>query len=136
MHVASTGGVWSALVYGFGGMRDHAGGFTFDPRLPVGWTSLSFCVAWRGSRLRVDLSQHELCVTIVEDGEPGVRVRVLGAAYTVTREEPLRVALGDQGPRIDGLLGDKPQTGGTRADGTRITAGVPEPMQFDEDPDT
>ena len=25
VHVASTGGVWNALVYGFGGMRDHNG---------------------------------------------------------------------------------------------------------------
>ena len=34
VHVASTGGVWSALVAGFGGFRDHNGIFTFDPRLP------------------------------------------------------------------------------------------------------
>ena len=25
VHVASTGGVWNALVYGFGGMRDYNG---------------------------------------------------------------------------------------------------------------
>ena len=37
VHVASTGGVWSALVYGFGGMRDYLGTITFDPRLPAGW---------------------------------------------------------------------------------------------------
>ncbi len=34
VHVASTGGVWSGLVSGFGGMRDHDGVLTFDPRLP------------------------------------------------------------------------------------------------------
>ena len=34
VHVASTGGVWNALVYGFGGMRDYDGNITFDPRLP------------------------------------------------------------------------------------------------------
>ena len=34
LHVASTGGVWSALVAGFGGMRDHGGALSFDPRLP------------------------------------------------------------------------------------------------------
>ena len=37
VHVASTGGVWSALVVGFGGFRDHGGRFTFDPRLPDAW---------------------------------------------------------------------------------------------------
>ncbi len=37
VHVASAGGVWNSLVYGFGGMRDHNGTLTFDPRLPAGW---------------------------------------------------------------------------------------------------
>ena len=40
-----------------------------------------------------------------------------------------------RGHASPGLLGEKPQTGGTRADGTKITAGVPEPMVFDEDLD-
>ena len=35
VHVASTGGVWSALVSGFGGFRDLGGGqWCIDPRLP------------------------------------------------------------------------------------------------------
>ncbi len=38
VHVASTGGVWSALVFGFGGFRDHEGRYTFDPRFPTGGT--------------------------------------------------------------------------------------------------
>ncbi len=133
LHVASAGGVWSALVFGFAGMGDRNGRLSFDPRLPVGWPSLRFRIAWRGSRLLVELSQDQLSISVVEEGEPGVHVRVLGDLHVITREEPLRVALEDQGPRIDGLLGEKPQTGGTRADGTKITAGVPEPMVFDED---
>ncbi len=39
MHIASTGGVWAALVFGFGGMRDWGGQLCFDPRLrPSGAT--------------------------------------------------------------------------------------------------
>ena len=37
----------------------------------------------------------------------------------------LRVELDGHGDRIDGTLGDAPLIGGTRADGTMITAGVP-----------
>ena len=37
VHVASTGGVWNCLAYGFGGMRDYNGVVTFDPRLPESW---------------------------------------------------------------------------------------------------
>ena len=34
VHVASTGGVWNILAYGFGGMRDYNGIVTFDPGCP------------------------------------------------------------------------------------------------------
>ncbi len=135
LHVASAGGVWSALVFGFAGMGDRNGRLAFDPRLPVGWPCLRFRVAWRGSRLLVELTQDALSVSILEDGEPDVHVRVRGTLYVVTRDQPLRVPLDGQGPRIDGLLGEKPKTGGTRADGTKITAGVPEPMVFEEELD-
>ena len=37
LHVASSGGVWQALVHGFAGLRDHGGRMSFDPRLPDGW---------------------------------------------------------------------------------------------------
>ncbi|HSN11898.1 MAG TPA: glycosyl hydrolase family 65 protein, partial [Propionibacteriaceae bacterium] len=53
VHAASVGGVWSALVGGFGGMRDYGGTITFDPRLPDGWDYLSFPLTLRGSRVRV-----------------------------------------------------------------------------------
>ncbi|MFC6343020.1 hypothetical protein ACFP8W_13605, partial [Nocardioides hankookensis] len=39
----------------------------------------------------------------------------------------------DQGERIDGLLGDHPVVGGVRADGSTITAGVPDPIQHPDD---
>ena len=55
-----------------------------------------------------------------------------GEEHVVTADSPLRIPLTHQGDRIDGLLGDKPILGGTRADGTRITAGVPEPIAFEE----
>ena len=36
LHMASLAGAWTALVAGFGGMRDHGGELTFAPRLPPG----------------------------------------------------------------------------------------------------
>ncbi len=127
LHIASAGGVWSALVNGFGGMRDHGGQLTFDPRLPEGWDSLSYALRWRGSSLRVTLTEDALDLSL--DGEPGafVIVKVRGTAYEVSPDSPVRVRLESQGPRMAGLLGDRPLIGGRRADGTMITAGVPEP---------
>ena len=45
------------------------------------------------------------------------------------------MALEHQGERLDGLMGDLPHTGGVRADGTRITAGVPDPVITEARPD-
>ncbi|MFC6153947.1 glycoside hydrolase family 65 protein [Nocardioides yefusunii] len=134
IHVASAGGVWSGLVFGFGGMRDHAvrdenlpdygARLAFDPRLPADWTSLSFTVAWKGSRLDVVVRQEAIDL-MVRDGGRAMTVWVRGKAVEVLPGETTTVPLADHGPRIDGLLGDKPHIGGLRADGSRITAGVP-----------
>ncbi len=132
LHVASTGGVWSALVFGFAGMRDRGGQLTFDPRLPAAWPSMRFPLKWRGTQLRVELRQDELAITVERAGPEQVRLKVRGEEHVVSLDSPLRVRLAHQGERIDGLLGDKPILGGTRADGTRITAGVPEPIAFEE----
>lgn len=55
LHIASLAGTWTALVAGFGGMRDHAGTLSFAPRLPDGITRLSFAVIRQGIRLRVNV---------------------------------------------------------------------------------
>ena len=41
-HIASIGGTWMALIYGFAGMRDAGGRVSFRPSLPDEWSSLSF----------------------------------------------------------------------------------------------
>ncbi|WP_423921549.1 glycoside hydrolase family 65 protein [Frigoribacterium sp. 2-23] len=124
VHVASTGGVWAALVNGFGGMRDWLGSITFDPRLPAGWSELTFRVTIKNSRVRVDLASHEIVFTI-ETGD-GVTVGVRGDRVHVPPGAPTRVALADQGPRITTRV---PTTddlrGQTRADGSVITASIP-----------
>ena len=127
LHIASTGGVWAALVNGFGGMRDHGGRLRFDPRLPDGWDTLTYRITWRGTRVRVTLTSSELRLD-VEQGELPVPIEVRGESHAVYPDEPVVVALDGHGPRRSGTLGNRPQTGGTRADGSRITSGVPDPM--------
>ncbi|HSF98384.1 MAG TPA: glycosyl hydrolase family 65 protein, partial [Ornithinibacter sp.] len=134
LHVASTGGVWCALVNGFGGMRDHDGRLSFDPRLPDRWSSLTFRLTWRGTRLRVELTAESLTLQ-VEEGDLPVPVDVGGTTYAVTDDSAVVVHLDGHGPRIPGTLAKRPQTGGTRTDGSRITAGVPSAIPLpDVDP--
>jgi len=123
IHVASAGGIWSALVYGFGGMRDHAGYLSFDPRLPEAWPMLRFRVTIRGTRLAVTLEQDAITFA-VEDGM-GARVTVRGEAYDITPAGPVRVDLDGQGPKIPGEPDPVAFRPHVRADGTVITASVP-----------
>jgi alpha,alpha-trehalose phosphorylase len=134
LHIASAGGVWGALVQGFGGMRDHGGALSFDPRLPASWDRLRFRLCWQGSRVLVDLTEDRISFTVV-DGDADVPLLVRGRSYVVSDGSSVVVALDGQGDRIDGLLGDQPVIGGTRADGSTITAGVPEPIQPPEEVD-
>ncbi|MFX0539262.1 glycoside hydrolase family 65 protein [Ornithinimicrobium sp. Y1847] len=99
VHVASTGGVWSALVGGFGGLRDHDGVLTLDPRLPDPWTSLSWRMRWLGSRLHVRLERDAVSLT-VEVGDP-VTLQVRGEPVTVD-SDGVRVPLDGQGPELSG----------------------------------
>ncbi|MEH3034371.1 MAG: glycoside hydrolase family 65 protein [Aeromicrobium erythreum] len=123
VHVASTGGVWSALACGFGGFRDHgAGQWELDPRLPEGWESLTFRLLLRGTRVRVTVRPDEVALEI-EDGDGHLPFDVRGDEVVVRPGEPVVVALKDQGPR----LGGEPPSpiGARRADGSTISAIVP-----------
>ncbi|HSO69360.1 MAG TPA: glycosyl hydrolase family 65 protein [Arachnia sp.] len=123
-HIASTGGVWNALVYGFGGLRDHHGRISFDPRLPAGWAALAFPLRIRGSRLRVRLSTEAISFEVEEGG--AVELTVRGAAVTVRPGSPVTVVLQDQGRRLPSMEGSPPVLGENREDGSVVRAIVPE----------
>ncbi len=123
VHVASAGGVWSALVHGFGGMRDHFGEVTFDPRLPADWRSLTFRLTVKDTRLRVSLRPDSIDFEV--EAGPGATVKVRGEPVEITSAAPVSVALADQGPRIDGAPEPRALRDTARADGTVISASVP-----------
>lgn len=132
VHVASTGGVWSALVYGFGGFRDQSDVLRFDPRLPESWESLTFRLAQHGTRVRASVSQEDVTFTI-EEG-PGLSVEVRGTRYSLTQLQPLTVALDGHGPRIPGAPDPKVYDGTVRADGTVIHPSLPVSINDDVEP--
>lgn len=123
VHVASTGGVWSSLVAGFGGFRDLGGGqWCLDPRLPDGWESLTFRLTLRGTRVRVTVGSDEVSLT-VEDGTGTLAFAVRDKEVVVGPGAPVVVPLDHHGPRLEG---EPPNPAGMlRADGTVIAATVP-----------
>ncbi len=56
IHAASAGGVWQAVVFGFGGIQLMDSGPVATPHLPPTWTRLKFKLQWRGTWHSFDLS--------------------------------------------------------------------------------
>ncbi len=58
IHVASAGGLWQALAFGFAGLRIHDdGSFTTKARLPSHWQRLKFVFTLRGKRQVIDIKK-------------------------------------------------------------------------------
>jgi alpha,alpha-trehalose phosphorylase len=127
VHVASTGGVWSALVSGFGGFRDNGSDngdrqWQIDPRLPASWECLVYRITLRGTRVRVTVRTDELEL-YVEDGTGPLTFDVRGEQVVVKEGPAVVVPLEHQGPKLEG---EPPNPAGIqRADGTVISAIVP-----------
>jgi beta-phosphoglucomutase len=55
IHAASAGGVWQAVVFGFGGIQLLENGPVATAHLPATWTSLKFKLHWQGVWHRFEL---------------------------------------------------------------------------------
>lgn len=60
IHGASAGGLWQAVVFGFGGLRLTEEGFETYPMLPAAWQRLVFNITLRGVQQRVEVSRSRL----------------------------------------------------------------------------
>jgi alpha,alpha-trehalose phosphorylase len=95
VHIASTGGVWMALVFGFGGVRDFDGELAIDPHLPASWTQLEFPIRFQDRQLRVVLTHDEERYEI-EAGDP-LQVTIRGERRRLSAGSPLVVPAGGTG---------------------------------------
>lgn len=120
LHIAALAGLWTAVVAGFGGMRESDAGLRFAPRLPAQLTRLSFGMRVEGRMLRVDVRADAASYRLSEG--PPLRVRhfgdelVLEPGSTVSAATP---PLAPPGPRpaqpsgrtprsFDEALGERP----------------------------
>jgi alpha,alpha-trehalose phosphorylase len=89
LHMASLGGAWSALVCGFGGLRDRDGRLSFDPALPMGLGGLSFSIRWRGVRLKVEIDPLAVKYTVHNGPDAQITFRHAGEEITVRADRPV-----------------------------------------------
>jgi alpha,alpha-trehalose phosphorylase len=89
-HIASMGGTWMMLTYGFGGMRDDDGTLSFWPRrAPEDNATLRFPVTYRGQMLEVEIGLETVTYALRE-GECLVIHHETGEVQ-LTREHPMAV---------------------------------------------
>ncbi len=67
IHAASTGGLWQAVVFGFGGVRLTGVGPVATPHLPPHWTRLKFRLQHRGQWYDFDLQQQSAIRGVIFD---------------------------------------------------------------------
>lgn len=97
LHVAALAGVWTAIVAGFGGMRDSPSGLRFRPRLPPQLEGLSFGVRVRGSTLRVEISRTESTYRL--QSGPAITIHHFDDELVLEPGHPFTVATPPPGPR-------------------------------------
>jgi len=62
LHLATMGGLWQALAFGFGGIRPRGETLLVDPRLPTEWNALEFALRFRGRQLRLRIDRSGVTV--------------------------------------------------------------------------
>jgi trehalose/maltose hydrolase-like predicted phosphorylase len=78
LHLATMGGVWQALAYGFCGLRPRGDGLQLDPKLPRDWSALNLRLMFHGAPLGVRAEHDRVTVDCVR---------------------PLTLRVGDGGPQ-------------------------------------
>lgn len=81
-HITSMAGTWMSIVQGFGGLRVKDGELILHPFIPSHWNSFSFKVMFRGSRLKVNVTDNN--VTVTNETETSVSIKVYDQSYTVS----------------------------------------------------
>ena len=97
VHIASTGGVWQALVFGFAGVRDSSGRLSIDPHLPGDWRRLVFSLRFQARQLRIHLT-HESETFRLDEGE-ALDLTIRGRPYHLAPHVPLVLEVDGTGSR-------------------------------------
>jgi trehalose/maltose hydrolase-like predicted phosphorylase len=91
IRIAGLGGVWQAVVLGFGGLDLTGDVISLNPRLPPKWRSMSFAVRWRGRSLQIRIAGETVHVTLSE-GEP-TEICIAGQVHDVREGKALEAQL-------------------------------------------
>ena len=100
LHMASLAGSWTALVAGFGGLRDDEGVLSLDPHLPDGISRLRFRLRWREFRLTVDVNHADVTYTVRDGPDAGLTIRHAGEEVQLSSQSPSTIAIRQRHPML------------------------------------
>ena len=96
LHLAALAGGWNAVITGLAGTRRRSDHLSFTPRLPEGVDRIAFALAFRGRRLRVEITPgyaaYEVCA-----GDP-LPIRHWGMPLTVEAGTPMLAPIPEPEP--------------------------------------
>ncbi|MBE4733792.1 glycoside hydrolase family 65 protein [Streptomyces caniscabiei] len=104
LHIAALAGTWTALVAGFGGMRQHGTTVGFAPRLPERLSRLAFNVGLLDTCLRVEIKPRHATYTLLSGDT--LTVRHHGEPVTLDGDKPRRLDI--PAPTSPGPAPDQP----------------------------
>ena len=91
IHAANMGGIWQAVVMGFGGVRQEGGRLTISPHLPPQWRELHFDLSWQGRLLEITVTQTEMRIS---NGGEELGIQVCGKDVSLFPERVYVFGLG------------------------------------------
>ena len=100
LHMASLAGAWTALVAGFGGLRDDEGELSLDPHLPDGISRLRFRLRWREFRLTVDVNHADVTYTLRDGPDGELTIRHAGEEIEIDTNSPSTSAIRPRHPLL------------------------------------
>ncbi|CAM3118926.1 glycoside hydrolase family 65 protein [Lactiplantibacillus plajomi] len=92
IHAASLGGIWNAVVFGFGGVRLLGKQLRIEPHLPKAWQQLSFEIFWQGQKLHLNIDQKQVTVATI-DAQVPVSFTNQGHEYQLKGNESVVITL-------------------------------------------
>ncbi|OCB58367.1 glycosyl hydrolase [Mycobacterium vulneris] len=100
LHMASLAGAWTALVAGFGGLRDDEGILSLDPHLPDGISCLRFRLRWKDFRLTVQANHRDVIYTLRDGPDGSLTIRHAGEDVVLSTAGPTTVAVRPRHPML------------------------------------
>lgn len=90
-HIASMGGAWMSVIYGFAGMKDYNGKLRFNPKIPEHWNRLRFRLTMNNQFFEIDINQETVTYKLLEGSS--LVIEHLGKEIKLKPDNPVRLSL-------------------------------------------